>query len=266
MHNVEQASPTTSTNSWYMDVRKYLDHDIMPSHFSACQKRALKLKALSYQLVHGVLFRIYHNEVLLRSLEARNLEKVLHDLHAGPIQGHFAGNTTAHKVMLDNFYWPTLFKYAHAYTRKCSVFQRCAGRNKKSVAPLQPIAVEEPFQQWDFDIIEENFQHLTKQHCYILTTTDYFKRWIEAIPLKWVNDQELISFLQQNIISKFKIPTSLVLDNAKYFSSLRLYDFSLENGIILKHSTNYYPQGNGLVESMNKNMICIIEKTIFPQR
>jgi transposase InsO family protein len=30
-------------------------------------------------------------------------------------------------------------------------------------------------------------------------------------------------------------------------------DFALEKGIKLKYSTSYYPQGNGLAESTNKN-------------
>jgi hypothetical protein len=36
----------------------------------------------------------------------------------------------------------------------------------------------------------------------------------------------------------------------------------LEKGIKIKYSTNYYPQGNGLAKSMNKNHLKIIKKTI----
>jgi hypothetical protein len=38
--------------------------------------------------------------------------------------------------------------------------------------------------------------------------------------------------------------------------------FSLENGIKLKYLASYYPQGNGLEESTNKNLIKIIERTV----
>ena len=86
---------------------------------------------------------------------------------------------------------------------------------------------------------------------------------IEEVPLKQVNNQEFISFLQQNIISCFGVPVSLVFDNATYFSSFKLYDFALQNGIVLKHSSNYYLQGNGLTESTNKNLIGIIKKTVY---
>lgn len=84
------------------------------------------------------------------------------------------------------------------------------------------------------------------QHTYILTTTDYFTKWVEAILLWKINDDEVIYFINQYIIATFGVPTSLVFDNATYFSSLKLYDFSLENNIVLKNSTNYYPQGIGL--------------------
>jgi hypothetical protein len=38
--------------------------------------------------------------------------------------------------------------------------------------------------------------------------------------------------------------------------------FALEKGIKLKYSASYYPQGNGLAESTNKNLIKIIKRTV----
>lgn len=72
----------------------------------------------------------------------------------------------------------------------------------------------------------------------------------------------MIAFLTKNIISRFGIHDSIVFDSAKYFSSVKLTEFTLEYGIKLKHSANYYPQGNGLAKSMNKSLINIIKKTI----
>jgi transposase InsO family protein len=72
----------------------------------------------------------------------------------------------------------------------------------------------------------------------------------------------VISFLNSNIITRFGIPECLVFDNASYFSSLEMSDFALEKGIKLKYSASYYPQGNGLAESTNKNMIKIIKRMV----
>ena len=38
--------------------------------------------------------------------------------------------------------------------------------------------------------------------------------------------------------------------------------FALEKGIKLKYSASYYPQGNGLAESMNKKLIKIIKRSV----
>ena len=59
------------------------------------------------------------------------------------------------------------------------------------------------------------------------------------------------------------VPISLVFYNASYFSSIRLTAFSNERGIKLHYSANYYPQGNGLAESTNKNLVRILKKTVI---
>ena len=41
-----------------------------------------------------------------------------------------------------------------------------------------------------------------------------------------------------------------------------MIDFAVKRGFKLKYSANYYPQGNGLAESTNKNLIKIIKRTI----
>jgi hypothetical protein len=54
----------------------------------------------------------------------------------------------------------------------------------------------------------------------------------------------------------------MVFDNVAYFSSTLLTEFSLDKGIIIKYSANYYPQGNGVAESTNQNLVRILKKTV----
>jgi len=51
------------------------------------------------------------------------------------------------------YYWPTLFKDAHALLRTCETCRKTVGKIKKISFPLQPITVEELFQQWGLEII-----------------------------------------------------------------------------------------------------------------
>jgi hypothetical protein len=42
---------------------------------------------------------------------------------------------------------------------------------------------------------------------------------------------------------------------------LKLTEYALEKNIKIKYSANYYPQGNGIAESTNKNLIKILKRT-----
>ena len=83
--------------------------------------------------------------VLLRCLEKPEVEKVMQELHDVPVGGHFEGNTIAHKILHAGYYWPTLFKDAHDYARKCKTCQTTFGREKKPSFPLQPMNIQQPF-------------------------------------------------------------------------------------------------------------------------
>jgi hypothetical protein len=63
-----------------------------------------------------------------------------------------------------------------------------------------------------------------------LTTTDYFTRWVEAIPTKKETEEVIMSFLEDRIITRFGAPTKITTDNAKDFSSLALENFSSSMG------------------------------------
>ena len=175
--------------------------------------------------------------------------------------GDIIQETLQPTILRAGYYWPTLFKDAHV--RKCDICQRCGGRQPKAVAPLKPVIITEPFEQWGLDIIGEIKPNSSLQHKYILTATDYFTRWVKVVPLRKINEDEVISFLQDHIMTKFGVPVLLVFDNTKYFSSIKLTSFVHDKGIKLHYSANYYPQGNGLAESSNKNLIRILKKTVI---
>eukprot|EP00253_Pinus_taeda_P013364 PITA_13364 len=247
--------------SLYADIIYYLRNGYAPSHLDHTRKRALRLKAKQYQLINDILFRINYDFVLLRCLEKSEAEKVLEELHDGPVGGHYAGDATAHKILRAGYYWPTLFKDSHSYVRKCQVFQTTSGRQKKPSLPLQPVNIEQPFSQWGLDIIGEIVPHSSKQHRFFLSATNYFTKWVEAVPLNTANAENIIEFIDQFIITRFGLPSALMFDNASYISGNAMIEFSLKRGFKVKYLANYYPQGNGLAESTNKNLIRIIKRT-----
>jgi hypothetical protein len=68
--------------------------------------------------------------------------------------------------------------------------------------------------------------------------------------------------LEENILLRFGCPKKIVMDNTQAFKSMAMVFFCQKYNIVLEHSTTYYPQGNGLVESSNKSLMNIIKKVL----
>ena len=66
-------------------------------------------------MIDGVLFHQNYDNVLPRCLEKDDVDQVLTELHDGPEGGHFGRDITAHKLLREGYYWPSLFRDAHAY-------------------------------------------------------------------------------------------------------------------------------------------------------
>ena len=60
---------------------------------------------------------------------------------------------------------------------KCEICQVNAGRERRPAFPLQPVSIENPFEQWGLDVVDEINPNSSKLHKYILTTIDYFSKW-----------------------------------------------------------------------------------------
>lgn len=130
--------------------------------------------------------------------------------------------------------------------QKCQIFQ---GKRKLLPLPLQPIIVEAPFQQWGLDFIGEIHPTSSTQHKWILTTTEYFIKWIEAIPSRNATDLVIIKFIEDHILSRFGCPRKIITDNATAFGSKKMIDFCHRYQIVLGNFITYYSQGDRLAES-----------------
>ena len=186
----------------------------------------------------------------------------MHQFRSSICGGKHYSKTTAHKILRAGYYWPTLFSDVFSFVKSCDRCQRFAGRQQLKSFPLKPIHTNGPFQQWGLDFIGEINPHSSGQHQWILVATDYFTKWIEAIPTKKADHQVAMKFLIENIFTRFGCPTKIVTDNVVAFRARELMEMCESKGIKLVHSTSYYPQGNGLVESSNKILVRIIKKLL----
>jgi transposase InsO family protein len=105
--------------------------------------------------------------------------------------------------------------------------------------------IEAPFQRWGLDFIEKFNDNSSNGYSWVITTTNYFTKGVEAIPTKSTTEKVMMDFLEHRIITRFGVPSKIVTDNAKAFCSTEMSSFCFKYGIILSHASDYYPQGNG---------------------
>ena len=97
---------------------------------------------------------------------------------------------------------------------------------------------------------------------YLLVGTDYFTKWVEAEPLANIKDVDVKKFVWKNIVTRFGVLRTLILDNGLQFDgkAFRRYCYDLE--ITNKYSTPAYPQRNGQAKAVNKVIVNALKKRL----
>lgn len=128
--------------AWYQDIIYYLRNMRCPDNMDKSKGRTLKLQAIKYVIVKCQLYRLNLDCILLKCVDESQAEKLLKDMHGGICGGHYMGKTTAHKILRAGFWWPTIFKAAENWVRRCDACQRFAGKLKfLGNVPLRPVEV-----------------------------------------------------------------------------------------------------------------------------
>lgn len=169
---------------WFSDVAYYLTYGSCPSHLSAKEQRNLKLKVAKYIIWRDVLYKKGLDGTYLRCVDKPQQQKLLEIYHGEAYGRHFSSSVTAFKILRNCFYWPGMFREAYIYVKECEKCQLFSEKPHLVALPLRPMVVDEPFKQWGIDFIGPINPHSSACHIYILTATDYFTKWVEAIPTK----------------------------------------------------------------------------------
>jgi transposase InsO family protein len=127
---------------------------------------------------------------------------------------------------------------------------------------MNPIVKPWPFRGWGMDMIGKINPSSSKGHQWVLAITDYFTKWVEAIPMKTVTSKDVISFVKEHVIHRFGIPQTITTDGGSVFISAEFRQFCADMGIKLIRSSPYYAQANGQAEASNQSLIKLIKRKI----
>ena len=227
-------------------------------------KRNLVEKSIPYTMIGDVLYKKGKDGILRRCIFQSEVQTILDGCHKDSCGGHFAGDSTARKALTSGYWWPTLFKDAHRYTRQCDPCQRMGRPTATSAMPLVPILAQAPFEKWGIDFvgpIAPASRH--GQNRYILVATEYVTKWAEAAAVKNDNAVTVAKFLYENIITRFGCPKELVSDRGTHFINNTIEALTDKYEIKHRKTTPYHPRANGQTEKTNGILYKIITKTIM---
>ena len=86
---------------------------------------------------------------------------------------------------------------------------------------------------------------------YVLTITDYFTKWVIAIPLPNKTAKTTAEALYEHYICIRGVPSKILSDQGPHFNNQLITAFTHILGCHHIKSTSYSPQTNGVIERFN---------------
>uniref|UniRef100_A0A2N9IHT8 Integrase catalytic domain-containing protein n=1 Tax=Fagus sylvatica TaxID=28930 RepID=A0A2N9IHT8_FAGSY len=230
-HENEQVFATFLSSDWRTPFLEYFIEGILPQ----TGKEAARIKKLStrYFVESGILFRKGFHGDPLRCLSLSESQTVMKEAHSGEY-----------------------------FVKACHTCQMQANLIHTHPTNLQNMATPWPFHTWGLDLIGP-INPPSGGYIWILAATEYFTKWVEAIPLRKATGAAVANFIREHIITRFGIPHKIISDNGTPFVNKDVREVLEHYRIKHRRSTPYYPQGNGQAEATNRMLLRILSKMVF---
>ncbi|XP_026400169.1 uncharacterized protein LOC113296044, partial [Papaver somniferum] len=209
----------------------------MPSRWSR-QDRSKFLDEVKHFLWDDpYLFKHCPDQIIRKCVPNTEQKDVISFCHDQACGGHFSAKKTAAKILQCGFYWPSLFKDCHDYCVSCERCQKLGSISRRNMMPLNPILIVEIFDVWGIDFMGPF--PMSDSKLYILVAVDYVSKWVEAIATRTNDHKVVLSFLKENIFSRFGTPRAIISDGGSHFCN-RHFEFLVRKyGITHKVATPY---------------------------
>jgi hypothetical protein len=239
-------------DDWRKEIVDYLENP------SRKVSRKLRYKAIKLVLLDGHLYYKLLDGVLLQCRGQEEAKKLMSEVHDGLCGSHQSAYRMKWVIRQTGCFCPTMLEDCFEYYKGCQDCQKFGNIQRVPASALNSIIKPWPFRGWGIDLIGQINSPSSKWHKFVLLATDYFTKWVEAIPLKKVTSENMVEFVKEHIMYRFGIPQTITIDQGTQFTSLEFREFAESMGIKLLNSSPYYAQANGQAEASNKIMIKII--------
>eukprot|EP00253_Pinus_taeda_P001954 PITA_01954 len=127
--------------------------DRLPDAQLYAQKKELVIHTTNFTMIVGHLYKMGNDEILRRYVPKFERGQILLEAHGEVAGRHYAGRTTAQKILHAGLWWPTLHQDSKAY---CQAYEVCQWTGKPSwrdEMQLQPQMTLQPFKKWAINFV-----------------------------------------------------------------------------------------------------------------
>uniref|UniRef100_A0A2N9H7Y4 RNA-directed DNA polymerase n=1 Tax=Fagus sylvatica TaxID=28930 RepID=A0A2N9H7Y4_FAGSY len=194
-----------------------------------------------YTLISGDLYRRLPGGVLARCISLKEAKERLPEVHEKTC-GDGGAISLYRRLQRLGYFWPNMSAEAGRDTKPMPNLPIPLQQRRDLIGPINPAS---------------------GGYIWILVATEYFTKWVEAIPLRKATGAAVANFIREHIITRFGIPYKLITDNGTPFINKDVREVLEHYRVKHRRSTPYYPQGNGQAEATNRMLLRILSKMVF---
>lgn len=249
-------SPTrpVTHDSWFLNV------------YNGCLKSPTSF--LNYRVENNRLYRYVKGlNPLTREFEWKEVipseskQDIICQNHSEPTAGHF-GIFKTHKRLSLKYFWPGMYRDVTKFVNNCDVCNSNKHSNHPTLGTMgRPKTCSRPFQMISMDLIGP-LPVTRKQNTFIFVVTCCFSKYCLLFPIRRATSEILVRLLEDNIFLIHGIPSTVIMDNGKQFTSNifrnLLNHYKIPN---ICYTPKYTPQVN-TVERYNKTIMVAVSSFI----
>ncbi|XP_028215089.1 uncharacterized protein LOC114397183 [Glycine soja] len=226
---------------WYFDIKRYIKDKECTQEASDNDKRMLRRLAAGFFLSEDILYKKNHDMVLLRCVDAREIDLMPMEVHEGSFGTHANAHAKARKILRVGYYWLTMENDCCIHVRKFHKCQAFADNVNASAVPLNILVVPWPFSMWGIDVIGAIEPKASNRHRFVLVAIDYFTKWVEAASYASVTRSVVVRFIKKEIICWYRLPRKIITDNATNLNNKMMKEMCEDFKIQHHNSMPYRP-------------------------